>query len=174
MGECPYHLLGNHHGARQPCSRPCHFLREKPWDVWWKWRGSTWLSSSPFGRVARSHARAARERRRECVLSRPSCLINGELASRLRLSSTRPFRDRADFASKNDSAVLLVNFLCGNLDHEYSFSINYYTLKTPKILEGLAPFIGSEISFRDFPSTAKKSVFGRRGGDGAMTKLKQL
>ena len=116
----------------------------------------------------------SREKSRECVLSRPSCLINGELASRLRLSSTRPFRDRGDFASKNDSAVLLVNFLCGNLDDEYSFSINYYTLKTPKILEGLAPFIGSEISFRDFPSTAKKSVFGRRGGDGAMTKLKQL
>ena len=38
-------------------------------------------ASSPFGEVARSHARAARERRR--VLSRLALLIKGELASRL-------------------------------------------------------------------------------------------
>ena len=38
-------------------------------------------ASSPFGAVARSHATAARERRR--VLSRLALLIKGELASRL-------------------------------------------------------------------------------------------
>ena len=38
-------------------------------------------ASSPFGGVARSHARAARERRR--VFSRLALLIKGELASRL-------------------------------------------------------------------------------------------
>ena len=120
------------------------------------------LSRFPFGRVARSHARAARERRLECDLA---------VSSRSLVARPLPFRDRGDFASRNDSAVLLVNFVCGNLGHEYYFSINYYTLESPKILEGLLPFIGSEISLRDFLSISKKSVLGRRVGDGAMKKL---
>ena len=90
------------------------------------------------------------------------------------MSSPLPFRDRGDFASRNDSAVLLLSFVCGNLGHEYSFSINYYTLESPKISQVLAPFIGREISLRDFLITTKKSVFGRRAGNGAMKKLKQL
>ena len=64
------------------------------------------------------------------------------------MSSTLPFRDR----------VVLVNFVCGDLAHEYSVTTNYHTSKV------LAPFIGSEISLRDFLSISKKSVFWWRVG----------
>ena len=61
--------------------------------------GSTGLrENSPFGKVARSHERVARERRRECarslVLSRITSLAisNGELARRIR--ECRPDRSK--------------------------------------------------------------------------------
>ena len=80
---------------------------------------------------AKGHVRVTAARSR--VLWRLASLINGQLASRLRLSLTLPFPDRGDFASRDDSAVVLINFVCGHLTHEYSVPINYYTSESPKI-----------------------------------------
>ena len=138
MGECHYHLLGNHHGARQDfVPAPPIFDRKSPGNEV-DGRDAVVLACEQTLHLGESEK--SRERRRECdfaarscVLSRLASLINGELASRLRLSSSLPFRDRGDFASRNDSAVRLANLVCGDLAHEYSVPINYYTPESPKI-----------------------------------------
>ena len=182
MGERPYHLLGNHHGARQLHSRPSHFLREFPANEV-DGRDAAVLACEKILHLgesrdvtrehhAKGHVRVTAARSR--VLWRLASLINGQLASWLRLSSTLPFPDRGDFASRDYSAVVLINFVCGHLAHEYSVPINYYTSESPKIWEVLAPFIGREISLCDFVSVIKKYVFWRRVGDRAMKNLKQF
>ena len=175
MGERTYHLLGNHHGARQLYPRPSHFRLEKPWERGW-WRDAVVLACEQAlrGGVSRSHARSARERRLECDFAAST----RSLVARLRLSSILPFRDRGDFTSRKDFAVLLANFVCGDLVHEYPVPINYYTPESPKIWEVLVEsrYHLSEVKFHSATSLAllKSQFFWRRVGDGAMKKLKQL
>ena len=141
-------------------------------------RGCLWVvlacEQALRGGVSRSHARAARERRLECDFA----VSTRSLVARLRLSSTLPFRDRGDFAPRNDFAVLIANFVCGDLVHEYPVPINYYTPASPKIWEVLAEsrYHLSEVKFHSATSLAllKRQFFWRRVGDGAMKKLKQL
>ena len=73
--------------------------------------------------------------------------------ARLRLSSTLPFRDRGDFAPRNDFAVLIANFVCGDLVYP-GVSKDLRSARRVAV-----PFIGSEISLCDFLSIIKKAVF---------------
>ena len=173
MWERTYHLLGNHYGARQLHSRPSHFRWEKPWERGW-WRVAVVLACEQAlrGGVSRSHARAARERRLECDFAAST----RSLVARLRLSSTLPFRDRGDFAPRNDFAVLIANFVCGDLVHEYPVPINYYTPASPKIWEVLAEsrYHLSEVKFHSATSLAllKRQFFLAKSGGWGDEKIK--
>ena len=173
MGERTYHLLGNHHEARQPCSRPSRFRSEKPWERGW-WRDAVVLACEQALRegVSRSHARAARERRLKCDFAASTRSV----VARLRLSSTLPFRDRGDFTSRNDFAVLLANFVWGDLVHEYPVPINYYTPESPKTWEVLAESRChlSEVKFHSATSLAllKSQFFLAKSGGWGDEKIK--